>query len=120
MNAQRLTREVVTLDARQRKCVKRAIRETCRKRGWALLAINVRTNHVQIVVCINEDGSSRALNAFKANATRVMKADGCWTLAETPWVDKGSRRYLWNERSVERAIHYVLYGQGDDLPDFDQ
>jgi len=26
---------------------------------------------------------------------------------------------LWNERSVARAIDYVLYGQGDELPDFD-
>jgi hypothetical protein len=26
---------------------------------------------------------------------------------------------LWNEKSVARAIDYVLYGQGDDLPDFD-
>ena len=29
------------------------------------------------------------------------------------------QRYLWNERSVAQAIEYVLYGQGDDLPDFD-
>jgi hypothetical protein len=28
-------------------------------------------------------------------------------------------RNLWTERSVERAIDYVLFGQGDELPDFD-
>jgi hypothetical protein len=37
----------------------------------------------------------------------------------SPWADKGSKRKLWNERSVARAIDYVLYGQGDELPDFD-
>jgi len=119
VNTQRLKREAVILNAAQRKSVEKAIRETCTKRGWILLAINVRTNHVHIVVSIGEGSSSRALNAFKANATRVMKVDGCWTLAETPWVDKGSRRFLWNARSVERAIDYILYGQGDDLPDYD-
>ena len=37
----------------------------------------------------------------------------------SPWADKGSKRKLWNERSVARAIDYVMNGQGDDLPDFD-
>ncbi len=118
-NTQRLKREIVTLNAAQRKSVEKAIRETCQKRGWVLLAINVRTNHVHVVVVTGEDRSRAALNAFKANATRVMREDGCWTLAETPWVDKGSRRKLWNEQSVDRAINYVVNGQGDDLPDFD-
>jgi REP element-mobilizing transposase RayT len=119
INIKRLKREIVTLNARQRKSVEKAVRETCKKRGWALLAINVRTNHVHIVVSVGEIGSKRVLNAFKANATRQMREDGCWSIDDTPWVDKGSKRNLWNERSVERAIDYVLYWQGDDLPDFD-
>lgn len=41
------------------------------------------------------------------------------TQPHSPWVTKGSKRNLWNERSVERAVDYVLYGQGDELPDFD-
>jgi hypothetical protein len=36
------------------------------------------------------------------------------------WADKGSKRKLWNEQSVARAIDYVLNGQGDELPDFDE
>ena len=119
-NTQRLKREVVILDARQRKSVEKAIRETCVKRGWILLAVNVRTNHVHIVVSIGEGKASSALNAFKANATRTMRQAGCWDSASTPWVDKGSQRYLWTKRGVERAVDYVLYGQGSDLPDFDQ
>ena len=31
-----------------------------------------------------------------------------------PWVRHGSTRYLGKERQVEKAIDYVLYGQGDD------
>ncbi len=81
--------------------------------------MNVRTNHVHVVVSIGAKKSELALNAFKANATRQMKQDGSWRMDYSPWVDKGSRRYLWNERSLEQAIDYVMNGQGDELPDFD-
>ncbi len=36
-----------------------------------------------------------------------------------PGREKGSKVKLWNEKSIASAIDYVLYGQGDDLPDFD-
>jgi hypothetical protein len=68
---------------------------------------------------IGEAKPERALNAFKANATRQMRQDGCWRRQHSPWADKGSKRYLWNERSLERAIDYVINGQGDELSEFD-
>lgn len=118
-NTYRLKRTPVKLDARQRANVKAAIQTVCKHKGWALIAINVRTNHVHLVVAIGEASPSAALNAFKAYATKRMRQEGCWSETETPWVDKGSQRYLWNERSVERAVDYVLHGQGDELPEFD-
>jgi REP element-mobilizing transposase RayT len=118
-NTDRLKRIPVKLSARQRASVKAAIREVCKHKGWALIAINVRTNHVHLVVAIGEASASAALNAFKAYATKRMREDGNWIESATPWVDKGSQRYLWNERSVERAVDYVLHGQGDELPEFD-
>ena len=117
-NTERLRRSPVKLNARQRASVKAVIQEVCKHKGWALIAINVRTNHVHLVVAIGEDKPSAALNAFKAYATKRMRGDGNWVDEATPWVDKGSQRYLWNERSVERAVDYVLYGQGDELPEF--
>jgi hypothetical protein len=56
------------------------------------------------------------LNALKANATRQLREE---RLDHTPWAKKGSRRKLWNERSVVEASDYVINGQGDVLPDFD-
>ena len=109
----------VILSSNQRASVETAIRETCIRRDWLLRAINVRTNHVHTVVSIGQQKSEIALNAFKANATRQMRQDGNWLMEHSPWVDKGSRRNLWNERSVERAIDYVINGQGGDPPDFD-
>jgi hypothetical protein len=70
------------------------------------------------VVSIGNSKPEHALNAFKANGTRRLRQDGCWQQSHSPWADKGSQRYLWNERSLERAIDYVINGQGDELPDF--
>ncbi len=118
-NLDRLSHDIVTLNAQQRESTENAIRETCTVRKWALLATNVRTNHVHSVVSIGTAKPESALNAFKAYATRKMRREGCWRLERSPWADKGSKRSLWNERSVERAIDHVLNGPGDDLPDFD-
>jgi REP element-mobilizing transposase RayT len=111
--------EPVVLDESQRRAVEHAIRETCTVRKWHLHALNVRTNHVHAVVAIGLIPPERALSAFKANATRQMRQDGCWRRTSSPWAEGGSKRYLWNEQSVAKAIEYVLYAQGDELPDFD-
>ncbi|MBS1796187.1 MAG: transposase [Acidobacteria bacterium] len=109
----------VYLDAERRKIVEEAIRELCDAKNWLLHAINVRTNHVHKVVSIGEDRSSRALNALKARATRRLRENNRWNYDHSPWAEKGSRRRLWNERSIATAIEYVLNGQGAELPVFD-
>ncbi|MGH9840990.1 MAG: transposase [Blastocatellia bacterium] len=98
----------------------RAVRGVCTHRGWTLRAINVRTNHVHVVVSAPCD-PDKVLNDFKAYATRGMRKAGVWQNPITPWAERGSRKYLWKLRSVERAVDYVLNHQGDDLiPDFDE
>ncbi|MDQ2976617.1 MAG: transposase [Acidobacteriota bacterium] len=118
-NLRQLSSEIVTLNAKQRESIEDAIRETCIFRKWILRAINVRTNHVHAVVSIGAARAERALNDFKAYATRRMRRNACWHSERSPWADKGSRRPLWNERSVELAVDYVMNRQGGDLPDFD-
>jgi REP element-mobilizing transposase RayT len=118
-NTRRLKKEIVMLDPAQRHCVEVASRETCEIRGWHLHAINVRTNHVHLVVSAGEKKPEIVLNACKSNATRRMRETGCWQSTTSPWADNGSKRYLWNEQSIARAVDYVINGQGDDLPDFD-
>jgi REP element-mobilizing transposase RayT len=118
-NKSLLKGEPVWLDTARRNSIEKAIKETCVHRKWELRAFSVRTNHVHSVVSANSRGSEIVLNAFKANATRQMREDGCWQKSYSPWVDKGSTRNLWNERSVARALDYVINGQGEDLPEFD-
>lgn len=116
-HAARLKSAPITLDARKRPIVEVAIREVCLRRGWKLLAINVRTNHVHVVVFIGKSAPERALRDFKSYATRALRDSGVWLFRHSPWVDGGSKRYLWRGASVAAACDYVINGQGDDLPE---
>ncbi len=118
-NQQQLRTSPLILGAHQRKSIEAAIRETCKIRYWSLLAFNVRTNHVHTVVAANCE-PELVLTALKANATRQLREDNLWHHGFSPWARKGSKRRLWNEKSIANAIGYVLYGQGDELPDFDE
>ena len=117
-NRKQLKTDPFILRAKERGSVENAIRETCSIRKWDLQAFNIRTNHIHTVVTSNRKPSI-VLNAFKANATRKLREDQLWAHPFSPWADKGSKIKLWNERSVASAIDYVVNGQGDDLPKFD-
>ena len=119
LNQRKLKSEPLSLDAKQRKSVDRALRQVCAYREWELHAVNVRTNHVHVVVSIGQTKPEQALNSFKSYATRQMRQDGSWVKSHSPWADKGSNRYLWNERSLAHAIDYVIRKQGEDFPVFE-
>jgi REP element-mobilizing transposase RayT len=116
--ALKLNHAPVILNVEQRQAVERAVREVCHHRAYALLALSARTNHVHVVVsaaCKPEP----ILETFKAYATRKLRQMGLISASMKPWVRHGSTRYLWKERHVEKAMNYVLYGQGDDPLDLD-
>jgi REP element-mobilizing transposase RayT len=113
-NREALTQPPVKLRSRQRVIIEKAIRETCKIRKWGLWVTNVRSNHVHTVVsapCKPE----KILAAFKANATRELREAGCWNSSRSPWVDRGSKRYLWTEHDIINAVIYVEYDQGEPL-----
>ena len=111
-----MTTERVILDGPERGVVEIAIRDVCAYRGYGLKAINVRTNHVHIVAS-GECSPSTMMSAFKANATRGLREARLVAADARVWSRGGSTRYLWKPDSVERAVNYTLYGQGDDLPE---
>jgi REP element-mobilizing transposase RayT len=113
----RLKHPAVTLDAAQRAAVEEAVREVCIYRGFDLQAVNVRTNHVHVVVAAGVRPEV-VLNALKSYATRRLRELRLLSAMLKPWARHGSTRYLWRSRHVERAIDYVLNGQGEELPDF--
>ena len=118
VHSRRLKSPPFLLNAASRKLVESAIREVCTVRNWPLIAFSVRTNHAH-VVSSGRSGSRKMLNDFKAYSTRQLRKHGEWMHEHSPWVDKGSRRNLWNEDHIRRAYDYVVNGQGGPLPDFD-
>ncbi len=105
------------LNGECRKVVERAIRGVCDAREYRLAAVNVRTNHAHNVVSATTT-PEKVMNALKANATRELREAGLVAPDVRVWSRGGSTRYLWKPAHVSGAIDYVLYGQGDDLPDF--
>jgi|ERR1051325_3307218 REP element-mobilizing transposase RayT len=104
----------ITLSARQRAVVKKAIRAVCQHRRYVLRCINVRTNHAHSVVtamCKPEP----VLDAFKSYSTRALRGAGLISATQKPWARHGSTIYLWKEKDVAKAIEYVMLNQGDDL-----
>ncbi len=113
-----LQHEPVTLNAKQRDVVEKAVREVCLHRKYQLRAINVRTNHAHTVVSALREPEP-ILDAFKSYATRALRRTGLLNVKIKPWARHGSTIYLWKERDVEKAVEYVLLGQDGDLPPFD-
>jgi len=77
-----LKQQAVKLSETQRLLVKAAIGHTCERRGWGLFSVNVRTNHVHVVVAA-ACGPSRVLNGLKSNATRELREAGNWRRAQS-------------------------------------
>jgi REP element-mobilizing transposase RayT len=114
-NRKLLSQRPVKLESRQRRLIEKAVREICKTRKWKFWATNVRTNHVHTVVsalCKPE----RIRSALKASATKKLREGGCWRSNKSPWVEKGSIKWLWTERDLINAIVYVEYDQGEPLP----
>jgi REP element-mobilizing transposase RayT len=108
----------VELQADMRKCILESIRDTCKIRSWELYAQNARTNHVHAVIDPGVTRPSNVLSALKANATKALRSNGLWQESHSPWAHKGSKRYLWNEEALWKAVEYVIEGQGGELPEF--
>ena len=53
---------------------------------------------------------------FQGERNARVAGVGLLALDETPWVDRGGKRYLWTERDVINAVVYVEYDQGEPLP----
>ncbi len=111
----RMTEQACRLDREQRTIVEKQIEETCRIRGWKLHAVNCRTNHLHIVVTA-EQHPDQVRNQLKAWCTRRLKDLEIKRCVREPirenwWAERGSKRYVNDEDSLEAAIVYVLDGQ---------
>ena len=99
------------LDAPRRRIVRDAIIAICREKGWNLLALHVRTNHVHVVVQAERD-PGRLMSDLKARASRDLNRAGLDPPERRRWTRHGSTIYLFEEENVHEKIRYTIDGQG--------
>lgn len=95
-----------------RRVVESAFKDLCPRRGYGLLAVNVRKNHAHAVISAQAK-PERIADALKANATKILREELLICSDTKVWSRGRSRRYLWKPRHVSGAIDYVLYCQSD-------
>ena len=101
----RLRHLPIYLSQEQRGVLTQSLIEACGFRHWKLWEINVRTNHVHIVLS-SAESPKKIMRALKSRTTMVLKSSGLFT-AEKLWTRGGSGRYLWTENALEAACRYV-------------
>ena len=110
-----MTQPPRTLGRPERQCVSDRIVGVCEHRGWKLPALLVRTTHWHAVVIAEGVTPERVLNDFKAYATRGLRETGLVPEDRRVWSRHGSTKSIRDRDAVERAIRYVVEGQGDPL-----
>lgn len=97
------------LCASHRSIVEETIRNHCEIRNWRLHALNVRTNHVHVVVTAPGYSPATAREQFKSWCTRKLKEAG--VARNRFWTEGGSGRLINREEDLEAATRYVIEGQ---------
>jgi REP element-mobilizing transposase RayT len=109
----RMTEATVLLDEPQRQLVEGTIREHCRIRQWHLHAVNVRSNHVHVVVSADlaPEETMRQLKAWCSR--RLSEQAGLASEKGTRngrrhwWTEHGSTKWINDESYLQNAIRYV-------------
>jgi len=98
----------VRLDSVERRAVGDAIRRVCAFKGWALGALNVRSNHVHVVVTAADEGPECVMVCLKAWASRRLNESRGDKARRRWWTRHGSTRYLNTPEALQRAVEYVV------------
>ena len=106
------------MDAPRRHAVLAAIVDRCSQQNWNLLAAQVRTNHIHLVV----EGAvrpERILSNLKSYASLCLNQIELDEPDRKRWARHGSTRWLWEPDKVSAAIRYVVDEQGKRLAGFE-
>ena len=99
------------LSATSRLMVEQTIRRHCEVRGWALHAVNVRTNHVHVVVTAAGYRPETVREQFKSWCTRRLKEIEIEPGRSRFWTEGGSCRWINVDDDLEAAVNYVIEAQ---------
>jgi REP element-mobilizing transposase RayT len=113
----RMTEQAVVLNDSQRSLVERTIREVCQFRKWIVYAINVRSNHVHVVLSADLP-PEQVLSQLKAWCSRRLSEQAGLPAKEDSrngrkrwWTEHGSTKWINDENYLQNAIRYVNEGQ---------
>ena len=115
---QRLDQAPYSLDKSRRETVMAALSERCSQNHWSLLAAQVRTNHVHVML-ETDVHPERAMNDLKSYASRCLNRVGLDETSRKRWARHGSTRWLWKPEDVSAAIRYVVDEQGEPMAIFE-
>ncbi|MEZ5365617.1 MAG: transposase [Bryobacterales bacterium] len=108
--AQRMmTQPAVSLSAGERDTTLAEIIRTCEYEDWLVHAAHVRSTHVHLVVtavCAPEEVMAK----LKAYVSRMLNAQ--FGRVGKRWARHGSTVWLWDDAGLEKAVDYVVRGQG--------
>ena len=110
---QRMKDAPAVLSMEQRAIVAKTIEDHCRIRAWTLHALNVRSNHVHVVVTADRSPED-VLNQLKAWTSRRL-SDQAGLVEKVAvkagrrrwWTEHGSTKYINDVEYLENAIRYV-------------
>lgn len=106
----RMGHSVFVMTPAVREAVDRAIRDACGWRGWEVLALNVRTNHVHLVLAGDPVGGTPVVT-LKARVSRALWEAGKVSKDQPIWSRGGSHRILRRTAELEAAMDYVINRQ---------
>lgn len=105
-----LQQEAVKFDPAQRLVIERTLHEVAAHKRWTIHAVNVRTNHVHVVVTASTT-PELVMNAFKSWSTRRLREAGLADADDRLWSRHGSTIYLFRPENMAEKIRYVNDGQ---------
>ena len=98
--------EAVTLDQRLREVARAAIEDSATRRGWFVHALEVRSNHVHVIVSAHQVPPGRIMGTLKGYASQALNAAGPSPRVRW-WTRDGSKRKLPTDEALAHAVHYV-------------
>ncbi len=105
------------MDEPRRQVVLAAIIDRCGRHDWHLLAAHIRSNHAHVILQ-GQDKPEFVMTQLKSAASRRLNELGFDDRSRRRWARHGSTRTLFSDESVQRAVQYVLEGQGEPMSTF--
>lgn len=108
-----MTQELYHMDEPRRRVTRDAIVAICREKGWHLLALHVRSNHVHAVVRADRE-PGRLMSDLKARASRELTRAGFDGEDRKRWTRHDSTLHLFTLEAVAQKVRYID-GQGTKM-----